>query len=55
MNIRQLFSKKTNAPKVNQSNTPQRMKVDSLDHCVGGRMETDDVSCYLRHTQPGGH
>jgi hypothetical protein len=55
MNIRQLFAKKPPPAQPSSGTAPRRLDVDALDHCVGGRMETDGVACYLRSTPPPQH
>jgi hypothetical protein len=51
-NLKELFSRKrSDAPRHNQA-PPAKLDLGMLDHCVGGRIETDDVGCYLRSTQP---
>jgi len=60
MNLRSLFTKKSTSPAVSErrgeeAQTHERLDMDSLDSCVGGRSETDGVGCYARSSQPRVH
>lgn len=55
LNFRHLFAKKA-PPKAEPSHSAlPKMDLSAMDHCVGGRMETDGVGCYLRSVPPPAH
>ncbi len=60
MNLKSFFTKKSSSPIVSERRddeapTHERLDMDSLDSCVGGRSEADGVGCYARTSQPRVH
>ncbi len=62
MNFRNLFSKKDRTPSAAAERHPapaarayEELDMDSLDDCVGGRADSQDVSCYLQSVPSQAH
>lgn len=58
MNLRNLFSKKATRPSppaAVEMGRETKLDLAALDGCVGGRMETNGVDCYVRSTQTPAH
>jgi hypothetical protein len=60
-NFRELFSKKSRAPSFDDERVApsarghEELHLDALDDCVGGRVESHDVGCYLQSTPSQAH
>jgi len=56
-----LFSKKDSATSVAPERHPapsaahEELHLDALDNCVGGRVDSHDVGCYLQSTPSQAH
>ena len=57
-----LFSKKDSAPSVAperhtapSAGAHEELNLDALDHCVGGRVDSNDVGCYLQSSPSQAH
>jgi hypothetical protein len=60
MNLRSLFTKKQTSAvpserRGEEARSHERLDLDLLDACVGGRSETDGVGCYAHSSQPRVH
>jgi hypothetical protein len=54
MRIKLLFERKSRAVEL-AAPQPPKLPLEALDQCVGGRLETEGVGCYVRTDAPPSH